>query len=74
MTDLEPTVGLVRTRLVDLSLQFEPSERLPITISAGICTFPINGESVTTLLSIASRTLDEAKASGGDSVRVAEAE
>ena len=52
MTDLEPTVGLVRTRLADLSLRFESSERLPITISAGICTFPLNGESVTTLLSI----------------------
>lgn len=72
--DLEPTIGLVRTRLVDLSLQFEASERLPITISAGICTFPINGESVTTLLSTASRTLDEARGSGGDSVRVAQAD
>ena len=72
-TTLEPTIDLVRTRLVDLSLQFEASERLPITVSAGICFFPINGESMTTLLSNASRTLDEAKASGGDSVRVAEA-
>ena len=74
MTDLEPTIDLVRTRLVDMSLQFEASERLPITISAGICTFPINGESVTTLLSTAARTLDEAKAGGGDSVRVASVE
>jgi HD-GYP domain-containing protein (c-di-GMP phosphodiesterase class II) len=57
-----------------LSLQFEASERLPITISAGICTFPINGESVTTLLSTASRTLDEARVSGGDNVRVAQAD
>ena len=72
--DLEPTIDLVRTRLVDLSLQFETSERLPISVSAGICAFPINGESVTTLLSSAARTLDEARASGGDSVRVAEAE
>ena len=72
--DLEPTIDLVRTRLVDLSLQFETSERLPISISAGICAFPINGLSVTTLLSSAARTLDEARASGGDSVRVAEAE
>ena len=74
VTDLEPTIELVRTRLADLSLQFEMSERLPITISAGICTFPINGESVTTLLSTAARTLDEARGSGGDSVRVALAE
>ena len=72
-TTLEPTIDLVRTRLVDLSLQFDASERLPITVSAGICAFPINGESMTTLLSNASRALDEAKASGGDSVRVAEA-
>jgi diguanylate cyclase (GGDEF)-like protein len=71
--ELEPTIETVRTRLVDLSLQFEASERLPITVSGGICTFPINGESVTTLLSTASRTLDEARASGGDSIRVAQA-
>jgi diguanylate cyclase (GGDEF)-like protein len=71
VTDLEPTIALVRTRLADLSLMFGASERLPITISAGICTFPINGESVTTLLSTASRTLDEARSSGGDSVKVA---
>ena len=72
--DLEPTIDLVRTRLIDLSLQFETSERLPISVSAGICGFPLNGLSVTTLLSSAARTLDEARASGGDSVRVAEAE
>jgi diguanylate cyclase (GGDEF)-like protein len=73
-TDLEPMIELVRTRLVDLSLQFDASERLPITVSAGICSFPINGEAVTTLLSTVSRTLDEARASGGDSIRVAEAD
>ena len=72
--DLEPTIALVRTRLADLSLQFGASERLPITISAGICSFPVHGESVTTLLSIASRTLDEARGSGGDGVRVAQAD
>ena len=72
MADLEATVGEVRTRLAGLSLRFGSSERLPITISAGICSFPVNGESVTTLISIASRTLDEAKVSGGDGVRVAE--
>ena len=31
-------------RLADLSLRFDGSERLPVTISAGICTFPLNGE------------------------------
>ena len=72
--ELEPTIEIVRMRLVDLSLQFGVSERLPITVSGGICTFPINGESVTTLLSTASRTLDEAKGSGGDNIRVAQAD
>jgi diguanylate cyclase (GGDEF)-like protein len=73
-SDLGPTIDLVRTRLIDLSLQFDTSERLPISVSAGICVFPLNGDSVTTLLSSASRTLDEAKASGGDSVRVGKAD
>jgi HD-GYP domain-containing protein (c-di-GMP phosphodiesterase class II) len=44
-----------------------------VTFSAGLCFFPTNGESVTTLLSMAAITLDEAKASGGDAIRVAEA-
>jgi diguanylate cyclase (GGDEF)-like protein len=70
--DLVETIGLVRTKLADLSLRFGSSAHLPITISAGICSFPNNGESVTTLLSSAARTLDEAKVSGGDGVRVAQ--
>ncbi len=69
--ELEPTIDRVRAALADLSLRFEVSERLPLTISAGISFYPTNGESVTTLLSSASVTLDEARASGGDAVRVA---
>jgi diguanylate cyclase (GGDEF)-like protein len=70
---IEPAVERLRTALADRSLQFEASERLPVTFSAGIAAFPDNGESVTTLLSVAAITLDEAKGSGGDAVRVAEA-
>jgi diguanylate cyclase (GGDEF)-like protein len=70
---LEPALLRLRDALVDLALTFESSERLPVTVSAGICSFPTNGESVTTLLSIAAVTLDEAKGSGGDAVRTAEA-
>jgi HD-GYP domain-containing protein (c-di-GMP phosphodiesterase class II) len=44
---------------------------LPITVSAGICTYPEHGASVTVLLAAASRILEEAKASGGDTIRVA---
>jgi putative nucleotidyltransferase with HDIG domain len=54
-------------------LRFESSERLPVTVSASICRYPVNGESVTTLLSVAAITLDQAKASGGDMIRVADA-
>src|SRR6266508_5919474 len=69
--ELEPSIEHVRAALADLSLRFNVSERLPLTFSAGIGFYPTNGESVTTLLSSASVTLDEARASGGDAVRVA---
>ena len=71
VVDLEPAIERLRTALADLSLQFEASERLPVTVSAGLCTYPEHGASVTVLLAAAARTLEEAKASGGDSVRVA---
>ena len=70
---LEPAVERMRTKLADLTLQFDGGERLPVTFSAGVCFYPTNGESVTTLLSMTAMTLDEAKASGGDAIRVAEA-
>jgi diguanylate cyclase (GGDEF)-like protein len=71
VVDLEPAIGRLRTALADHSLQFESTERLPITVSAGLCTYPDHGASVTVLLAAAARTLEEAKASGGDTIRVA---
>jgi diguanylate cyclase (GGDEF)-like protein len=71
--ELEPAVERLRTDLAGATLQFGDSERLPVTFSAGLCFFPTNGESVTTLLSLAAIALDEAKASGGDAIRVADA-
>jgi diguanylate cyclase (GGDEF)-like protein len=71
---LEPAVERLRATLADATLQFEGSERLPVTFSAGLCVYPTNGESVTTLLSMTAMTLLEAKASGGDAIRVAEAQ
>ncbi len=70
---LEPAVKRLRTTLAEETLQFDDSERLPVTFSAGLCFYPTNGESVTSLLSITAMTLHEAKASGGDAIRVAEA-
>ena len=73
VAQLEPAIEAVRVGLVDLSLQFEATERLPVTMSAGVCTFPRHGASVTALLSAVARILEEAKASGGDAIRVADA-
>ena len=59
--------------LADLALTFASSERLPITVSAGIAQYPLHGQAVTSPPAAASVTLDEAKASGGDTVRLADA-
>src|SRR4029453_11959583 len=68
---LEPTVGRLRTELADFGLQLETTEPFPVTVSAGLCTYPEHGSSVTVLLSTAARTLEEAKSGGGDAIRVA---
>jgi diguanylate cyclase (GGDEF)-like protein len=68
---LDAVLEAARTTLVDRALQFDVSERLPLTVSAGVCTFPAHGASVTELLTTAALTLQEAKASGGDAVRYA---
>ena len=70
---LEPAIWQLRTALADATVQFEDSERLPVSFSAGLCFYPTNGESVTTLLSMTAMTLDEAKGGGGDAIRLAEA-
>jgi diguanylate cyclase (GGDEF)-like protein len=70
--DVRPAIDRLRTRLIDLSLQFGVSERLPLTISAGLASFPVHGDAVTELLSAATIALGEAKASGGDGVCTAE--
>ena len=71
---LLPIVERVVDRLTETELQYESTERLPISISAGLCTYPTHGASVTTLLSAAVRTLEEAKASGGNSIRLGQLE
>ena len=65
---IEPVLRAAQTVLSQQSLQFEATERLPITISASISNFPEHGSSMTVLLATASRTLEEAKASGGDAI------
>jgi diguanylate cyclase (GGDEF)-like protein/putative nucleotidyltransferase with HDIG domain len=67
--DLDPVVAGLRTALAERSLQFESTERLPITVSVGLAAYPAHADSVTALLSTAAVALGRAKASGGDGVR-----
>jgi diguanylate cyclase (GGDEF)-like protein/putative nucleotidyltransferase with HDIG domain len=71
VAEIEAAVADLRRRLASISVQFGDSERLPITVSAGICAFPEHAGAVTELLSAATVALGEAKAGGGDLVRVA---
>jgi diguanylate cyclase (GGDEF)-like protein/putative nucleotidyltransferase with HDIG domain len=73
VTAVRASVDQCRARLTRLALQFGESESLPITVSAGIAVYPEHATSVTELLSDATVALQEAKASGGDAVRVAQA-
>jgi diguanylate cyclase (GGDEF)-like protein len=74
VAELEPSVDRLRAALVDRSLQFAETERLPITVSAGIATYPDHAGSATALLAVVASVLEEAKASGGDAVRHAQVE
>ena len=67
------SVDRLRGRLEDESVQFGDSERLPISVSAGVAAYPEHAASVTDLLSAVAVALAEAKASGGDRVSVATA-
>jgi len=67
----QATMHALQGRLAEVSLQFEGTEQLPITISGAIARYPEHGASMTVLLATAARTLEEAKGSGGDTVLVA---
>jgi diguanylate cyclase (GGDEF)-like protein len=54
-------------------LQFEGSERLPLTVSVGVTYFPFHATGVNELLSAATIALGEAKASGGNQTIIADA-
>jgi len=71
--EMESVVAALRESLEEASVQFGDSEPLPITVSVGIGAYPEHATAVTELLSAATVALGEAKASGGDGVRVAQA-
>jgi diguanylate cyclase (GGDEF)-like protein len=68
---LEPTIERLQAHLATEALEPQGAGPLPVTISASISAYPVDGESVTGLLASAVTTLAEAKASGGDAIRVA---
>ena len=72
VAEVEAAIVRLRAGLAAVSVQFAESEALPVSVSVGICAFPEHASSVTDLLSAAAVALSEAKASGGDSVRVAQ--
>jgi diguanylate cyclase (GGDEF)-like protein/putative nucleotidyltransferase with HDIG domain len=69
--EMQTAVSRLRDGLAEVSVQFGDSERLPVSVSAGICASPDHATSVTDLLSAAAIAVGEAKASGGDGVRIA---
>jgi diguanylate cyclase (GGDEF)-like protein/putative nucleotidyltransferase with HDIG domain len=71
---LRPQVERFFQALALRELRFEATEPLPISVSVALATYPIHGASVTSLISSAVHTLDEAKGSGGNSVLVARPE
>jgi diguanylate cyclase (GGDEF)-like protein len=72
--EMESAIAQLRSELAEVSVQFGDSERLPVSISAGICAYPQHAASVTELLTEAAVAVGEAKASGGDQVCVARSE
>jgi diguanylate cyclase (GGDEF)-like protein len=69
--DLVSVVEQVRRELQGFWIDLPGEERLPVTISAAIASFPQHGQSLSALLSTTARTLEEAKGGGGDAIRVA---
>ena len=69
--EVEERVGVLRGLVAALEVEVAGGERLPVTVSAGVAVLPDHAASVTELLSEVAVALGEARASGGDAVRVA---
>jgi diguanylate cyclase (GGDEF)-like protein len=71
---LEANIERLRTDLLDVEIIVEDAEPLPLTISAGVATYPTHGDAATSLLSAAATALGTARTSGGNAVRTADAD
>lgn len=67
---VEPYLKAVQASLAEQDLEIESTERLPISMSGAIVTFPADAESVTALLSSAAVLLADAKLGGGGQVLI----
>jgi len=68
--EIRPAVDRVRQRLGALAVRSASGEKVPVTVSVGISSYPEHAGAVTELLSAATVTLGRAKASGGDAVEL----
>jgi diguanylate cyclase (GGDEF)-like protein len=71
VADMEQLARRLQGGLEDIGVEFTGTEVLPVSVSVGICAYPDHAAASTELLSAATVALTEAKASGGDSIRVA---
>ena len=69
--ETQAAVARLRAALSEVTFQFGASEPLPISVSVGICLYPEHAGSATELLTAGALAVREARASGGDGVRVA---
>jgi diguanylate cyclase (GGDEF)-like protein len=66
------TLDDLRRRLSRISLRFEGSEALPLTVSSGVAEAPNDGRHARELIGVAEAALREAKTGGGAAVKVAD--
>ena len=66
------TIQALNAALAEVDLHFGDSERLPLSISAGVARVPRDGHRSLELLSVAEAALREAKTAGGQVTKVAD--
>jgi diguanylate cyclase (GGDEF)-like protein len=66
------TLAALTAALAEVDLHFAGSERLPLSVSAGVARVPRDGHRALELLSVAEAALLEAKTSGGQVTKVAD--
>lgn len=63
-------LGTVAGSLIETGVDTDAGDRLPLSVSAGICVAPLHGRGAMELLSAAALTLGEAKGGGGGEILV----